>query len=74
MKKVQEKNKSETIEAWYDLHKEQIFYTAEVLDHKIKKTDEYIPFGPFISIGAFITIFVPYAVIVNILLNIQENG
>lgn len=38
--KVQGKNKSETIEAWYDLHKEQIFYTAEVLDHKIKKTDD----------------------------------
>ena len=38
--KVQGKNKSETIEAWYEQHKEQIFYTAEVLDHKIKKTDD----------------------------------
>ena len=41
---------------------------------KIKKMDEYIPFGPFIVIGAFITIFVPYTVIVNILLNIFTVG
>ena len=41
---------------------------------KIKKTDEYIPFGPFITIGAFIVIFVPYTVIVNILLNIFTLG
>ena len=37
---------------------------------KIKKTDEYIPFGPFIVIGTFITIFVPYAIIFKILINI----
>ncbi len=41
---------------------------------KIKKMDEYIPFGPFIVIGAFITIFVPYTIIVNILLNIFTVG
>lgn len=41
---------------------------------KLKKTDEYIPFGPFISVGAFIVIFVPYMVIVNILLNIFTLG
>ena len=41
---------------------------------KIKKMDEYIPFGPFIVIGAFITIFVPYSIIVNILLNIFTVG
>ena len=41
---------------------------------KIKKTDEYIPFGPFIVIGAFISIFVPYGVIVNILFNIFTLG
>lgn len=41
---------------------------------KIKKTDEYIPFGPFISLGAFITIFVPYGVIVTILFNIFTLG
>ena len=41
---------------------------------KIKKTNEYIPFGPFIVIGSFITIFVPYTVIVNVLLNIFTLG
>ncbi len=41
---------------------------------KIKKMDEYIPFGPFIVIGALITIFVPYTIIVNILLNIFTVG
>ena len=41
---------------------------------KIKKMDEYIPFGPFIVIGAFITIFVPNSIIVNILLNIFTVG
>lgn len=46
--KVKGKNKSETIEAWYDLHKEQIFYTAEVLDHKIKKTDDLLKHSLFL--------------------------
>jgi leader peptidase (prepilin peptidase)/N-methyltransferase len=41
---------------------------------RIKKTDEYIPFGPFIVIGALITIFVPYSSLVNILLNIFTLG
>ena len=41
---------------------------------RIKKLDEYIPFGPFIVIGALITIFVPYSIIVNILLNIFTVG
>ena len=41
---------------------------------RIKKSDEYIPFGPFIVIGTFITMFVPYALIVNILLNIFTLG
>ncbi len=45
-----------------------------LLVFKIKKMDEYIPFGPFIVIGAFITIFVPYSIIVNILLNIFTVG
>ena len=31
-----------------------------LLATKIKKTDEYIPFGPFIVISAIITIFVPF--------------
>lgn len=41
---------------------------------KIKKSDEYIPFGPFIVIGTLITIFVPFNIIVNILLNIFTLG
>ena len=41
---------------------------------KIKKKDEYIPFGPFIALGAFISIFVPYGIIVNILFNIFTLG
>ena len=41
---------------------------------KIKKTDEYIPFGPFIVIGAFVSIFVPYASLVGILMNIFTLG
>ena len=35
---------------------------------KIKKTDEYIPFGPFIVIATFISILVPYNVILNVLM------
>lgn len=45
-----------------------------LITFKIKKIDEYIPFGPFIVIGALITIFVPYSIIVNILLNIFTVG
>ena len=41
---------------------------------KIKKTDEYIPFGPFIALGAFITFFVPYNIIINVLINIFTLG
>lgn len=41
---------------------------------KIKKTDEYIPFGPFIVIGTLITIFVPYEQIVFVLWNIFTLG
>ena len=41
---------------------------------KIKKTDEYIPFGPFIVIGTLIAIFVPYEQIVFVLWNIFTLG
>ena len=41
---------------------------------RIKKTDEYIPFGPFIVIGAFITIFVPQGIIISALLQIFTLG
>ena len=34
-----------------------------LLVSKIKKSDEYIPFGPFIVIGTFISIFVPFETI-----------
>lgn len=45
-----------------------------LLATRIKKTDEYIPFGPFIVIGTFISIFVPYANLVSILMNIFTLG
>lgn len=41
---------------------------------KIKKSDEYIPFGPFIVLGAFITIFVPFDTILFILMKIFTLG
>ena len=41
---------------------------------KIKGTAEYIPFGPFIVIGAFISIFIPFDIILSILLTIFTLG
>ena len=41
---------------------------------RIKKTDEYIPFGPFIVIATFITIFVPQGIIISILLQMFTLG
>lgn len=41
---------------------------------KIKKTDEYIPFGPFIVIAAFIAMVVPFNIIVSVLLFIFSLG
>ncbi len=41
---------------------------------KIKKTDEYIPFGPFIVIATFICIFVPFDVLSKILITIFSLG
>ncbi len=41
---------------------------------KIKKANEYIPFGPFIVIGTFITMIVPFSAILNILLTIFTLG
>ena len=41
---------------------------------KIKKIDEYIPFGPFIVIATFITIFVPYDVLTTVLYNVFTLG
>lgn len=45
-----------------------------LLATKIKKTDEYIPFGPFIVIAAIITIFVPFGILVTILLKVFTLG
>ena len=41
---------------------------------KIKKTDEYIPFGPFIVIATFIAMVVPFDVILSTLLLIFSLG
>ena len=41
---------------------------------KIKKTDEYIPFGPFIVIATFIMMVVPFDKILSILLLIFSLG
>lgn len=41
---------------------------------KIKKSDEYIPFGPFIVIATFITIIVPFEILLNVLMTILTLG
>lgn len=41
---------------------------------KVKKTNEYIPFGPFITIATFINIFVPFEILLNILKIILSFG
>ena len=41
---------------------------------KIKKTDEYIPFGPFIVIATFIAMVVPFGTILSVLLFIFSLG
>ena len=41
---------------------------------KIRKSDEYIPFGPFIVIATFVVIFVPYNMILTVLLNFFTLG
>lgn len=45
-----------------------------ILVTKKKKSNEYIPFGPFIIIAAFIMIFVPFDTIMFILLKIFTLG
>lgn len=45
-----------------------------LLATKKKKTDEYIPFGPFIVIAAFIAMIIPAGIIVHILLEIFTLG
>ncbi len=41
---------------------------------KIKKSNEYIPFGPFIVIGTFISMYVPFETIKNLLMEIFTLG
>ncbi len=41
---------------------------------KIKKTDEYIPFGPFIVIAVFISMFIPFDILVGTLMTILTLG
>lgn len=45
-----------------------------LLATKIRKIDEYIAFGPFIVIATFISIFVPFEIIKNTLLEIFTLG
>ena len=45
-----------------------------LLATKIKKMDEYIPFGPFIVLETFISIFIPFELIKNALLEIFTLG
>lgn len=45
-----------------------------LLATKIKKTSEYIPFGPFIVISAIIVLFVPFDILVTILLQVFTLG
>lgn len=41
---------------------------------KIKKSDEYIPFGPFIVIATFLSMYVPFEQIKNVLMTIFTLG
>lgn len=45
-----------------------------LLATKKKKTDEYIPFGPFIVIAAFIVILIPFDILLFVLLKIFTLG
>lgn len=45
-----------------------------LLAAKIKNSSEYIPFGPFIVIAALIVLFVPFEILVTILLKIFTLG
>ena len=41
---------------------------------KIKKSNEYIPFGPFIVIATFISMIIPFGTILNVLMTIFSLG
>ncbi len=45
-----------------------------LLATKIKKTDEYIPFGPFIVLATYISMYVPFTMIKDVLMTIFTLG
>ena len=45
-----------------------------LLASKKKKSDEYIPFGPFIIMAAFIMVFVPHNIVLLVLLKTFSLG
>ena len=45
-----------------------------LLVSKIKKSDEYIPFGPFIVLATFTSMYVPFETIKTILMQIFTLG
>ena len=45
-----------------------------LLETKLKKSDEYIPFGPFIVIATFLSMYVPFEQIKNVLMTIFTLG
>ena len=45
-----------------------------LLIFRIKKSNEYIPFGPFIVIGTFISMYIPFETIKNVLIQIFTLG
>ena len=45
-----------------------------LLASKKKKTDEYIPFGPFIVIATFVCMFIPTEILLTMLMTIFTLG
>lgn len=45
-----------------------------VLISRKRKMDEYIPFGPFIVVASFITMYIPFTVLLTILLKVFSLG
>ena len=41
---------------------------------RVRKTSEYIPFGPFIVLACFIVMFVPFKIILSLLVTIFSLG
>ena len=41
---------------------------------KIKKKNEYIPFGPFIVLGTFVAIFIPFDLLLKSLIMVLTLG